>query len=175
MSTQSPQETRKSLADSLKVGLGQLVATGNPNDVLVALGLGSCIGLVFADPSARVAGMAHVMLPESGIHTTGAIQEGKYADTAVPALLAAVQRLGADRNRMIVKMAGGSQMFNNGSGGGVLNIGTRNAIAVREALAQAGLKLHAAQTGGSVGRTLDVVVRTGTVTVRAVGGAAQEI
>lgn len=165
---------KRSLADSLKVGLGQLIATGDPADVLVALGLGSCIGLIMADPVARVAGMAHVMLPESDIHK-GQIQEGKYADTAVPALLTAVTRLGADRKRLIIKMAGGSQMFANGSGAGVLNIGTRNAIAVRDALGKAGLKLTAAQTGGSIGRTLQIVVRTSVVTVRAVGGAAQEI
>lgn len=176
MSTNAQPARTRAIADSLKVGLGALVATANPNDTLVALGLGSCIGLVMADPQARVAGMAHVMLPESNISGAGTpLQEGKYADTAVPALLAAVLRLGADRRRLIVKMAGGAQMFNNGSGAGVLNIGTRNAIAVREALAVAGLKLNAAQTGGSSGRTMDVVVRTGIVTVRVVGGPPQEI
>lgn len=163
------------LSDSLTVGLGQLVSSGDPTDVLVAVGLGSCIGLVMLDPSARVGGMAHVMLPDSALHTSGALLEGKYADTAVPALLDAVIRLGADRKRLVIKMAGGAQMFASGSGGGVLNIGTRNAIAVREALSKAGLSLKSAQTGGSVGRTLTAMIGPGTVTVRAVGGSAQEI
>ncbi len=165
----------RSLADSLKVGLGQLVVSSDPTDVLVAVGLGSCIGLVMADTSRKVAGMVHVMLPDSALHTSGQMLHGKYADTAIPALLDAVLRLGADRNRLVIKMAGGSQMFSSGSGAGVLNIGTRNAVAVRESLSKAGLKLQAAQTGGSVGRTLDVTVGTGVVTVRAVGGAAQPL
>lgn len=159
---------------SIKVGLGQLAASGDADDVLSALGLGSCIGLVMIDARAGVAGMAHVMLPESDGHAqTG--PAGKYADTAVPALLAAVTKLGADRGRIVCKMAGGAQMFANGSGAGILNIGMRNAIAVRAALSAAGLRLAVAQTGGSVGRTLEVYVGAGLTTVRTVGGATQEI
>jgi chemotaxis protein CheD len=155
--------------ESTKVGLGQIAASADPDEALCALGLGSCIGLIVVDPSARVAGMAHVMLPEAGITSTPG-PAGKYADTAVPALLDAVGRLGAHPSRLVVKMAGGAQMFSGGSGGGVLNIGARNGVAVRAALARAGLRLRAADTGGSAGRTLEVVVGTGIVTVRAVGG-----
>jgi len=159
---------------SIKVGLGQMTASADPDDVLSALGLGSCIGLVMVDPVARVAGMAHVMLPESQASGAGS-PEGKFADLAVPALLKAVTRLGADRGRLVCKMAGGAQMFAKGSGAGILNIGARNAIAVRAALQSAGLALRVAQTGGSVGRTMEVYVGTGLTTVRTVGGPTQEI
>ena len=168
--TADPVRTRS----SIKIGLGQMAASADPDDVLSALGLGSCIGLVMVDPAARVAGMVHVMLPES----EGVAQptpEGKYADLAVPALLAAVRRLGADPGRLVCKMAGGAQMFARGSGAGILNIGARNAIAVRAAVQSAGLTLRVAQTGGSVGRTMEVYVGTGLTTVRTVGGTTQEI
>lgn len=175
MSTRVSPPATRSTSSSIKVGLGQIAASADASDVLAALGLGSCIGLVFIDPVARVAGMAHVMLPESGISNGAGHLEGKYADTAVPALLAEVRRLGADPKRLVIKMAGGAQMFANGSGAGVLNIGARNAIAVRAALQKQGLSLRAAQTGGSVGRTLEVGVGTGLVTVRTVGGPVQEL
>jgi chemotaxis protein CheD len=150
----------------LPVGLGQLAASGEKGAVLSALGLGSCIGLAAYDPVARVAGLVHVMLPDSAIASHPG-PPGKYADTAVPALLAALERLGADKGRLVCKMAGGAQMF--ASGGGLLNIGARNAIAVRAALTGAGLRLKAVDTGGNSGRTLEVAVATGDVRVRSVG------
>jgi chemotaxis protein CheD len=87
----------------------------------------------------------------------------------VPALLAAVCGLGADRARLVAAMAGGAQMFAAGSGGGVLRIGARNEEAVRDALRAAGLLLRGSDTGGSLGRSQRVAVATGAVSVRAVG------
>lgn len=152
-------------AAAISVGLGQLAASCDAGMTLSALGLGSCIALAAHDPVRRVAGMVHVMLPASTIATHPG-PPGKYADTAVPALVAAMERLGADRARLVCKMAGGAQMF--ASGGGLLNIGARNAIAVRAALTQVGLRLTAADTGGSAGRTLELHVATGLVRVRSV-------
>jgi chemotaxis protein CheD len=158
---------------SIKVGLGVIASSSDSGDVLAALGLGSCIGLVLADPG-RVAAMAHVMLPDSGaISTPGA--PGKYADTAVPALLEEVVRLGGRKDKLVAKMAGGAQMFAAGTGGGQLNIGVRNAVAVRTALPAAGVRLRAADTGGTLGRTLEVEVGSGRVTVRTVGGERAEL
>jgi chemotaxis protein CheD len=50
------------------------------------------------------------------------------------------------------------------------SIGGRNAEAVRAALKAAGLRVRAAEVGGSAGRSMQVAVDGGTVTVRAVGG-----
>ncbi|MGD9573521.1 MAG: chemotaxis protein CheD, partial [Thermoleophilia bacterium] len=108
-----------SIAAGPVVGIGQLAASGERGVVISALGLGSCIGLVLADPGARVAGMVHVMLPDSSTASTDG-PPGKYADTAVPALIDSLCRLGADRGRLTGAMAGGAQMFGGGSGGGVL-------------------------------------------------------
>lgn len=158
---------------STKVGLGIIEVTNSPDGVLAALGLGSCIGLVLVEPG-KVAGMAHVMLPDSSAIKDPGLP-GKYADTAVPALLAEVEKHGGRRDRLVVKMAGGAQMFAGGAGGGQLNIGVRNAVAVRAALTAAGLKLRAADTGGTLGRTLEVAVASGLVTVRTVGGTPTEL
>ncbi len=38
---------------------------GTEDDELFAIGLGSCIGLALVDCRARVAGLAHIVLPES--------------------------------------------------------------------------------------------------------------
>jgi chemotaxis protein CheD len=152
------------------VGIGQIAASDVGTIVISALGLGSCIGVVLTDTRAGVAGMAHVMLPASAASSSGS--PGKFADTAVPALLDEVLRLGADRSRLVATIAGGAQMFGAGSGATLLNIGGRNDLAVRSALSAAGLRLRAADVGGNAGRTMTVTVGTGVVTVRAVGAEA---
>lgn len=155
------------------VGIGQIAASADRNVVISALGLGSCIGIVIIDVQARVAGMAHVMLPEAGPASTG--PPGKFADTAVPALIESVLRLGAHRSRLVAKIAGGAQMFGAGSGGGMLSIGERNTVAVRAGLRAAGITVRGADTGGNSGRTMQVHTSTGTVTVRVVGSQPVEL
>ncbi len=51
------------MAAETPVRMGKLAVSATAGDVLVTIGLGSCIGLVIADRRARVAGLAHVMLP----------------------------------------------------------------------------------------------------------------
>jgi len=70
------------------VGMGQLLTAQPP--VRLASVLGSCVAVCLYHPRLRVAGMAHVVLPESTGHQGG---PGKFADTAVPALLAALEKL----------------------------------------------------------------------------------
>ena len=132
-------------------------------DELVARGLGSCIGLAVVDRSAGVAGLAHIVLPQS---TDTDRETGKFANLAVPALIDRVVRAGASRNRLEAVLAGGARMFELGD----LDIGARNEEAVRAGLAASGVSIHAAETGGGRGRTMRVDVGNCTVTVKQAGG-----
>lgn len=143
--------------------MGEMVVSSTATDELVALGLGSCIGLAIIDRSAGIAGLAHIVLPESGDRTD---QIGKFADTAVPELIARLRRAGAVERRLQAALVGGAQMFQMSGG---LDIGSRNEYAVRAALAKARIRVRAAECGGSQGRTIKVDVGEGRVTVRAAG------
>ena len=145
------------------VRMGEIEVSKRPGEELVARGLGSCIGLALIDRSSGVAGMAHVVLPESG-GSTG--EPGKFADLAVPALIAQMQRAGAVKRRLDAVMAGGARMFELGE----MDIGARNAAAVETGLSRAGLKVRAAETGGNRGRTLRLTVGEFEVTVKEAGG-----
>jgi chemotaxis protein CheD len=145
------------------VRMGEMVVSATPSDELIALGLGSCIGLAVVDRAAGVAGLAHVVLPESHGDNT---QPGKFADTAVPALLARLRREGAIDRRMEVVLVGGARMFEMS---GSLDIGGRNEQAVRTALSAARLTPKVTQTGGNQGRTIKVMVGEGSVSVRVAG------
>ncbi len=146
------------------VRMGEMFASSRADDELVAIGLGSCIGLAMVDRSARVAGLAHVVLPESG---NAAGPPGKYADLAIPALLDLVRRAGARKERLEIVLVGGARMFAMGAG---LDIGARNDAAVRAALSAVGLSVRAAETGGSSGRTVRVYSDEGAVKVHTAGG-----
>ena len=143
--------------------MGEMVVSNDPNDELVALGLGSCIGLAIVDRTAGVAGLAHIVLPESNDRGD---QVGKFADTAVPELINKMRGAGAVERRFETAIAGGARMFEMSGG---LDIGARNEAAVRAALAKARITVKAAQTGGNFGRTVKITVGDLLVTVRSAG------
>lgn len=143
--------------------MGEIEVSKRPGEELVARGLGSCIGLALIDRSSGVAGMAHIVLPESNGPSP---EPGKFADLAVPAMIAQMQRAGAVKPRLDAVLAGGARMFELGE----MEIGARNTDAVKAGLARAGLKVRAAETGGNRGRTLRLTVGEFKVTVKEAGG-----
>jgi chemotaxis protein CheD len=151
------------------VRMGELAISDTPGDVLVSLGLGSCIGLAVVDKRAGVAGLAHIVLPAA----TGAPKPeslNKFADHAVPALVDGMVERGASRVFMQASLIGGASMF---AGTGGLEVGARNADAVRELVAGRRVPVVAEAVGGSRGRTVRVDVTSGAVSVREVGGTEE--
>ncbi len=161
-------ELATATATEVVVRMGELAASASPADVLVCVGLGSCIGLALVCRDAAVGGLAHVVLPDSA--GRAAERPGKYADRAVPALIGALGEHGAPAHSLDAVLVGGAQMFSAGAG---MDIGTRNEDTVRALLADAGIPVTATATAGSVGRTVRVHVATGAVTVREAG--SQEV
>lgn len=151
----------------IRIGMAQS-ATAKAPAVLMTSGLGSCIGVTFYDPLAHVGGMCHVMLPDSG-QAKSADNKAKFADSAIPEILEWLRQIGARKERLIVKMAGGAQMFSFGnSGEDRFSIGKRNAEAVRAALHKEGLRLTREDTGGNRGRTMIFDTSDGTVILRTI-------
>ena len=150
------------------VRMGELAISSTPGDVLVSLGLGSCIGLALVDKRAGVAGLAHIVLPATtGAPTPEAMN--KFADHAVPALVDGMVERGASRVFMQAALVGGASMF----AGTGLEVGARNADAVRELVAGRRVPVVAEAVGGSRGRTVKVDVTSGAVSVREAGGAEE--
>jgi chemotaxis protein CheD len=153
------------------VRMGELATSAVAGDVLVSLGLGSCIGLALLDRFTRVAGLAHVVLPDSG----GARADNplKFADHAVPTLVDRVVRAGGRRPRLEAALVGGASMFAGTTS--ALDVGQRNEAAVREQLKALRIPVLAAETGGKRGRTIRVHVDSARVTVREAGGSDHEL
>jgi chemotaxis protein CheD len=151
------------------VRMGELAASSSPEEVLVTIGLGSCVGVALIDLRRPIVGLAHVMLPEA---TAVDGPPAKFADEGVPRLVEAVRELGA--GRLDAVLVGGAQMFSfSGEGGGT--IGARNEAAVREQLERLSIPVRAAATGGRRGRTVRVHVAGARVTVREVAGVEEQV
>lgn len=158
----------------IPVGLGDLEIVRSGGSTLVAYGLGSCIGVTAFDPVLGAGGMTHVVLPDSSLGR-GDDKPGKYADLAVPRLIRGLIELGGKKSRLILKIAGGAQMLGMAGLSGKLDIGGRNAEAVRQAVEREGLALAAEETGGNFGRTMHLYLPAGRVTVVSVGRGEKDL
>ena len=160
---------------TITVGLGELKVTKDPAMSLACFGLGSCIDLCAYDPISKVAGMVHIVLPESNNHSNQGIAAAKYADIAVPLLLEEMTRLGALKSRLVIKLIGGAQMIQAAGFEAILDMGARNLEMTKKALASEGIRISGADTGGTQGRSVWLSVVSGKVMVRTAGRELQEL
>jgi chemotaxis protein CheD len=146
-------------------------AVGTDDAVLTTSGLGSCIGVVLYDADARVAGLAHAMLPSADSNANPA----KFADTGIEALLTEMESHGADQANVSAKLAGGSTMFDFAGTDGGKSIGDRNVEAARQTLSKFGIDILAEDVGGSHGRSLELDGESGTLTIRSAKNGTYEL
>ncbi|HEY4828877.1 MAG TPA: chemotaxis protein CheD [Solirubrobacteraceae bacterium] len=148
------------------VRMGEIEVSAQKGEELVARGLGSCIGLALIDRLSGVAGLAHIVLPESASPSDPDSGVAKFADRAVPELISQMEDAGAVVRRLDAVLAGGARMFEVGE----MDIGARNAAAVEAGLARSGVSVRAADTGGNRGRTMRLTVGEFKVKVKEAGG-----
>ncbi len=145
-------------------------ANGEPA-LLVTYSLGSCIGVAIWDPITHVGGMLHYMLPDSSIAPEKAEKNpAMFADTGLPLLFKSAYKLGAEKKRLVVKAAGGSQLLDDS---GTFNIGKRNYLILRKIFWKNGVMINGEHIGGSISRTLRLNLQTGIVTVRTKEGEVE--
>lgn len=161
------------MRDLIKVGMADLKVIKHPG-VLTTLGLGSCVGICIYDPVSKVTGMAHIMLPSSQAIRNNS-NAAKFADTAVELMLSEMLKLGADKSRLICKMAGGAQMFSFQSKNDMMKIGERNAEAVRDLMKQHRIPVKADDTGGSFGRTIEFDSKDGSLLIKTIGHGTKQV
>jgi chemotaxis protein CheD len=165
------------------VAIGRWAVAAAPAKIRTLLG--SCVGVVLYDRVARVGALGHIVLPSS----RGAVDHpGKYADTAIPAMIEGIERFlqAKARGRLVAKLAGGASMFPTGAQpvssptpdtrtSTVLNIGRMNQEAVERILADLRVPIVARDLGGGSGRHLTLDTASGIVAIKIPGGADHEL
>ncbi|MBN6185806.1 chemotaxis protein CheD [Aneurinibacillus sp. BA2021] len=157
----------------VKVGMADLNIAKSP-DRIRTTGLGSCVGVVLFDNQNKIGGMAHVMLPDSSL-SKGAVNVAKYANTAIPKLIEEMEKAGANRRKLVAKLAGGAQMFAFSSTSDAMRIGPRNVEACKQMLHEARIPILAEDTGGNCGRTIELDSGTGILNIRTVNQGVKEL
>jgi chemotaxis protein CheD len=149
----------------VKVAQAAVAAEG---EMLVTLGLGSCVAIVLHDPERQAGGLAHVLLPEPAL-SRDTSNPAKFASTAVPLLVERLAARGSRPEALVGRLVGGASMFATLMVPGSLNMGERNVRAAREALEAAGIGLLGEAVGGEKGRSVRFWPGDGRVIVSSVG------
>lgn len=149
------------------VGMADMKLSAEPDSQVMTHALGSCLGIAIFDPVACVGGMLHAMLPHSKIDAEKARRNPfMFIDLGVPLLFREAYRLGAQKERIALKVAGGAQIMDDD---GRFKIGERNCAMLRKILWKNGVAIEAEDVGGCVSRTMSLNLETGQVTVRSNG------
>lgn len=159
--------------NEVKVGIADLNLVLDPGTIMT-IGLGSCIGIALYDRMLKVAGLSHIMLPDS-TQFKNVSNPMKFADSAVPILIEKMQKQGCKKQNIVAKIAGGASMFNFSDKSIISDIGKRNSEAVKKALKDIGIPIVAEDTGGDKGRTMILEASTGKVTLKIVGKGTVEL
>jgi chemotaxis protein CheD len=157
----------------LIVGISDYKVSSNKNDVLVTYALGSCIGVSVYDPSAGVGGLLHFMLPDSTLDQNKAREcPAMFADTGIPLLFKACYKLGAEKKRMVVKVAGGASILDDTN---YFRIGQKNITALRKIFWKNNVLIDREDTGQNHNRTVKLSIADGKVLVRSAGSSMVEL
>lgn len=151
----------------LIVGVADMKISKNAGDVIVTHALGSCLGITVYDPVAVVGGIFHVMLPSSDVNPDKAkINPYMFVDKGTPSFFKKLYASGADKSRVVVKVAGGAAL---GSGNDFFAIGKRNFVALKKLFWQNGIIIRGEDLGGSISRTLYLELSNGRVWISSGG------
>ena len=161
------------MGEMIKVGMADLKVCQAP-DNLTTLGLGSCIGVALYDPVTKVSGLLHLMLPDS-TQITNNSNIAKFADTGIDELVLQMQKAGANKSRLVAKIAGGAQMFAVTTSSDILRVGERNAFAAKKGLKKHNIRLLSEDTGLNYGRTVEFYSETGDFLIKSVGKGIKKI
>jgi chemotaxis protein CheD len=156
-----------------RVRMGEFLVREAPAQLAI-YGLGSCVAIFVHETEKRIAALAHVLLPAQ---TAGSPRgpSGKYADTAVAAILGTILELGGRRESLVAKVAGGAHMFSATPSSDRETLGERNIRAALEALGRHGLEVAGMDIGGAYGRTIVADAATGLLRITSLKREPKEI
>jgi chemotaxis protein CheD len=155
------------------VGISELKVSNNSNHSLVTYALGSCISVAVYDPSIKVGGLLHFMLPESSLDTDRArTNPAMFADTGITLLFKSCYALGAEKKRMTVKVAGGASILDDRN---YFRIGQKNITAMRKIFWRNNVMIDGEDTGKNCNRTVRLDLSTGKCLVKCSDGALREL
>lgn len=141
---------------------------------LITRDLGSCVAVALRDPEKRIGGLLHVMLPYS-IQDVEESQYPKYADSGITTLVNKLYQMGADKKKLVAKIAGAAHIIRTPGVPEEQDISSRNLKAVREKLTELSIPILAQEVEDYIPRTVIFEPQTGELVIKTVGKADKKI
>lgn len=151
-------------ATDVRVKVADYAVRRGPH-LLTTIGLGSCVAIALYDRDTQIGALAHILLPSPAMSRESS-NPAKFPETIVPLLLEEMRALGTRDTRVSAKIVGGASMFGQLVNNTGINVGERNVVATREALAAAGVPIIAEDTGLDYGRSVYFHLADGRLEVR---------
>ncbi len=164
-----------SAVNLIPVRMGELAVSCEKRDMFSVIGIGSCVVVILVAPEKGAVALAHVVLPESRVTGGREAPAGKFADTAVPALLAGLRALRVEPEDTYALLVGGATMFGHTHSSKLAGVGDRNVEAVHRQLARFGIGIASEEVGGTVGRSVNVALDELAAYVRSGPGEASRM
>ncbi|MDM5207311.1 chemotaxis protein CheD [Cytobacillus kochii] len=154
-------------SEVVKVGIADCHIVQAPQLIRTS-GLGSCVGVVLYDQKKKIAGLVHIMLPDSSLAKSKVFNPAKFADSGIKHLYDELIKSGAHRISIMAKYAGGAHMFKFSSGQDVIRIGERNIATTERILKNLQIEVTGKDVGGHCGRTIEFNPENGKMMVKTV-------
>jgi chemotaxis protein CheD len=168
------QTNSNAIALMTAVNCSEMRISTNPVETLVAFSIGSGMGVTVHDPVCGVGGILNFMLPDSG--SANGINPDRipfmFADTGIPAFLAALYAQDAKPDRLKVVIAGGAHIMDQTD---AFNIGLKNLAALKTCFDAYPLKIHHENTGGNNSRTLSLEIGSGCSSIKIFGEGEEKV
>jgi chemotaxis protein CheD len=157
--TEAPAAARAAPVPTHYLYPGELVATSESR--VISTVLGSCVAACLWDGTTHSGGLNHFLLP----HEAGAGgSSGRFARSAMEALLAHMLALGCEARNLTARLVGGASQFEGRADRA--SIGEQNVGVATRFLEEAGIPVVRRDVGGARGRRLVFDVGSGDVWVR---------
>jgi len=135
-------------------------------DIVIATVLGSCISVCIRDEKLKLGGMNHFMLPgDFRLDDVFNSQSARYGMYAMELIMGDIIKLGSDRKNLTAKVFGGGHVLNSVPH-------TQDAVPaaniqfVKSFLSMEGIRVVSSDVGGSYGRKVLFLPKTGKVFVK---------
>ena len=155
------------------VDMADMKTTNEPSGQLTTYVLGACVAVAIYDPKVRVGGLLHYILPESALNPKRALNNPYiFADTGIPLLFRSAYKLGAQKERIICRLAGAANVLDPEL---IFRLGPLNHLAATTILRKNNVPLTAEHVGGLAGMKLTLHLGTGRAVVSIPGGEEAEL
>ena len=152
--------------NQIVVSISDMKFSKRPSDVIVTYSLGSCLGVTAYDPVSGLGAMLHALLPIASASPEKAKDNPyMFVNSGVASMVKILFKLGAKKDNLIFKVAGGSNM----RGDTMFNTGLRNMESFERLMESNRIRIMGRDVGGTIPRTLYLYMDTGRVVVRSLG------